>query len=61
MEFYLMNKDNIVVYFNVVRTPLGVNYNILGDVIGALPRDLRDISDWIKSRYILSRRRFNSR
>lgn len=56
MEFYLMNKDNIVVYFNVVRTPLGVNYNILGDVIGALPRDLKDISDWIKSRYILSHR-----
>ena len=56
MEFYLMNKDNIVVCFNVVRTPLGVNYNILGDVIGALPRDLKDISDWIKSRYILSHR-----
>ncbi|MBP3507938.1 MAG: HipA domain-containing protein [Lachnospiraceae bacterium] len=51
-----MNKDNIVLRFEISRSVLGVNYNIVGDVMGVLPKDLVDISEWVKSRYILSHR-----
>lgn len=56
MHFYLMNKDNIVLEFNLERTVLGLSYSIVGEVMEVLPRGLKDFSEWVKSRYIFSHR-----
>jgi hypothetical protein len=55
-EFYLMNKDNIIVHFGVKRDALGVNYVALSDLRGSLPLDFTSLHDWIQSRYIMSYR-----
>lgn len=56
MDYYLMNKDNIIFRFNINRDALGVKYSLIGNIQGVMPRDLKDIGKWIEKRHILSHR-----
>mgnify|MGYP004519065705 CR=1 FL=1 len=56
MDYYLMNKDNIIFRFNISRDALGVRYSLIGNIQGVMPRDLKDLGKWIEKRHILSHR-----
>lgn len=57
MEFLLMNKDMVVLKFCIERGQLSTSYTVTSPIIKSkLPLDLRDIGEWLDSRYILNYR-----
>ncbi len=56
-SFLLLNKDIPVLEFNISFNEFGENYNvILVYNRNLIPKDLRDLRDWLEKRYILSHR-----
>jgi len=54
--YYLMNKDNPVLSFEISEEgPLQTYQN--PKILGTLPLDLKNIADWIKSRYVIMERK----
>lgn len=56
-EFLLLNKDTPVLVFSISSGEFGENYNVRYVLNrGLIPKDLRDLRDWLDKRYILSHR-----
>lgn len=56
-EFLLLNKDTPVLVFSISSGEFGDNYNVRYVLTKYLiPKDLRDLRDWLEKRYILSHR-----
>lgn len=55
-EFYLMNKDNMVIHFSIARDILGVSHKLVRTGTGVMPIDFTDMGIWLSSRYIMSHR-----
>lgn len=55
-NFYLMNKNSMVIHFSIIRDVLGVSYKLIKNGTGIMPIDFTDMGTWISSRYIMSHR-----
>ena len=55
-KYYLMNKDNPILSFEISEEGQLQTYQN-PKILGILPLDLKNISDWIKSRYVIMERK----
>lgn len=55
--FELLNKDVLVYKFAIERNVLGLSYSLLETGAAVPPITLRDMNEWLNSRYVLSHRR----